>query len=152
MNRQTASLQKYKRSHPTNSIAPATTINSVTAPLIENQDNVAPAQIHVHCALMVAIHGTSMVQDGTAMRRGGQVIVTDVRRQKWGTIYFGRQSIFVSIGGKGTVADMGFVACVQMFDHCLMMVSIRCMLMGLGGFMVRRGGSSTVRLARTYMK
>lgn len=58
----------------------------------------------------------------------------------------------MNIGGKGTVADMGFVVCVQIFDHRLMMASIRYMLMGLGGFMVRHGGNFTVSFARIHMR
>lgn len=106
----------------------------------------------MHYAQTVATHDTSTAQAGTEMRRDGQTIARDARRQRKSTIYFDQRSCFVNTGEKGLVADMGFVVCVRILGHSLMMVSIRCMLMGLGGFMARRGGSFTVNSVRMCME
>jgi hypothetical protein len=86
------------------------------------------------------------------MRQDGQSIVRDARKQRESTIYFDQRSCFVNTGEEGFAAGTGFAVCVRIFGHSLMMVSIRCMLMGLGGFTVQRGGGSTVNSARMCMR
>jgi hypothetical protein len=147
-----ANLEKYKNAHSTQLIAPATIINSATVPDTEIQDSAAPARTHGHCAQMAATHDTLTAQAGTAMRQDGQTIVRDARGQKRAMIYFDQRSWFVNTGERGFVAGTGFAVCAQMFGHSLMMVCIHCMLMGLGGFTVRRGGNSTVSSARTHVR
>ncbi|EXK82014.1 hypothetical protein FOQG_13655 [Fusarium oxysporum f. sp. raphani 54005] len=85
-------LQNSKKSHSTHITAPATTTSSVTVPDTEHQGNVAPAQTHGHCAQTVATHDISTARAGSAMRRGGQAIVRDVRKQRRSTTYFDQRS------------------------------------------------------------
>ncbi|KAI1013662.1 hypothetical protein LB503_010506, partial [Fusarium chuoi] len=108
-NKPAAKLQRYKNAHSTHIITPATTIKTATVPDTEIQGSAVPVRTHVHYAQTVATHDTSTAQAGTEMRRDGQTIARDARRQRKSTIYFDQRSCFVNTGEKGLVADMGFV-------------------------------------------
>jgi hypothetical protein len=126
-NKPTTNLPRYKKSHSTPIIAPATTIKSATVPDTEHQGSAAPARTQEFCAQTVATPGTLTAQAGSAMHQDGQTTVRGARKQRKSTISFDQRLCFVNTGEKGFVVGTGFAVCVQIFGHSLTMVSIRCM-------------------------